>query len=83
MERVGDPQFAGGGRHQLHQPHRALGGDGEAVEVRLGLDDGADQIGRQAVLTGMLPNQVVVLASTAGCGAASTSVLMTAASGGT
>ena len=38
IERVGRPEFPGGGRHEWHQAQGAVGGHGFGVEVRFRLD---------------------------------------------
>ena len=44
IERVGHPEFPGGGRHELHQAQGALGGDGFGIEVRFRLDYRLDEL---------------------------------------
>lgn len=56
---VFDPEDFGGFRHELHQAHSAIRRDGLVVEVRLGGDDGAQQVGIEIFLNGDLGDQPV------------------------
>ena len=52
IERVGHPEFPGGGRHELHQAQGALGGDGFGIEVRFRFDHCLDEQGIDPVFGG-------------------------------
>ena len=52
IERIGHPEFPGGGWHELHQAQGALGGDGFGIEVRFRLDHRLDEQWIDPVLRG-------------------------------
>ena len=52
IERVGHPEFPGGGRHELHQAQGALGGHGFGIEVGFRLDHRLDEQGIDPVFGG-------------------------------